>query len=90
MVNIDTKNRTAIGAHKRMTIQDNLITGKSSQNGIAINNAEDVKLINNEITECQPGILIQYTRRIEIISNPKIKVELGKGVSEVNISENTP
>jgi len=85
-VNIDTKNRTAIGAHKRILIQDNEIHGEPNQNGISISNAEDVQLLNNQIRDCQPAVFIQYSRKIRVIQQDNKKIDIGKGVSDLTIN----
>jgi hypothetical protein len=81
---LDAKDRTTVGVHKRITIENNTIEGDPTSDGISVNNAEDVTIRSNRIKGCKPGIKIQHARRVQITNNPGGKVEVGPGVSELH------
>jgi nitrous oxidase accessory protein NosD len=81
--NIDTKNPTAIGAHKRITIENNLIVGSPKLKGISISNAENVVIRQNQFQQCNPNIFIQYSKNIEIVQNVNTSIEIGAEVNDL-------
>jgi hypothetical protein len=86
LVNLDAKDRTAVGVQKRITIENNYIEGSPENldaTAISINNAEDVTIANNEIVGCATGIRLQYSRRVQIVQDPATKVEVGPEVTEL-------
>jgi parallel beta-helix repeat protein len=66
-------------------IEGNHIEGMGREFGISISNAEDVTIRGNQIAQCQPGIKVQYSRRVSI-DNGNVDVSVGPGVSDL---ENT-
>jgi hypothetical protein len=85
-IHVDAKDKTAIGLQKRITIENNTIEGIGNEVGISINNAEDVTVRDNQIRNCHPGLKIQYSRHIQIVGNPEHDIEVGPGVSRLEIS----
>nr|MDO8087860.1 right-handed parallel beta-helix repeat-containing protein [Candidatus Sigynarchaeum springense] len=81
---LDAKDKTAVGVHKRIVIENNLIDGYPASDGILVTNAEDVTIRGNIIAGCKPGIKIMHSRRIHVGNNPGGQVEVGPGVSDLH------
>jgi len=65
-VNVKAKDRSVAGIHKHIIIQQNIIEGENSFTGISVKGADDVKILDNEISGCENKVVTEHSTNVEI------------------------
>lgn len=65
-INVKCPDNTKPGIHKNIVIEQNIIEGENAFTGISIQGAENVKLLNNQVTGCSKPVDVKHSTNVKI------------------------